>query len=118
MHKKAFKRCVKSSLRRMAPVSRQSTQMTPYSIKSLALFQIAATSSATTGIPPCVAKRGCHIVSNFFKYNFPLISEDVLHSAFFSQLSKDIPAQWDKIRQGLEIFRIGSKCVCLSNGEV
>jgi len=31
---------------------------------------------------------------------------------------KDIPAQWAKIRQGLDIFRIGSKCVCLSNGEV
>ena len=31
---------------------------------------------------------------------------------------KDIPAQWAKIRQGLEIFRISSKCVCLSEGEV
>jgi len=31
---------------------------------------------------------------------------------------KDIPAQWAKIRQGLDIFRISSKCVCLSNGEV
>jgi len=31
---------------------------------------------------------------------------------------KDIPALWAKIRQGLDIFRIGSKCVCLSNGEV
>jgi len=31
---------------------------------------------------------------------------------------KDIPAQWAKIRQRLDIFRISSKCVCLSNGEV
>jgi len=35
---------------------------------------------------------------------------------------KDIPAQWAKIRQGLVIFRvifrISSKCVCLSNGGV
>ena len=31
---------------------------------------------------------------------------------------KDIPAQWAEIRQGLDIFRIGSKCVYLSNGEV
>jgi len=31
---------------------------------------------------------------------------------------KDIPAQWAKIRQGLDIFRISSKCICLSNGEV
>ena len=31
---------------------------------------------------------------------------------------KDIPAQWAKIRQGLDIFRISSKCVCLSDGEV
>ena len=31
---------------------------------------------------------------------------------------KDIPAQWAKIRQGLDIFRISSKCVCLSNGKV
>jgi len=31
---------------------------------------------------------------------------------------KDIPAQWAKITQGLDIFRISSKCVCLSNGEV
>jgi len=31
---------------------------------------------------------------------------------------KDIPAQWANIRQGLDIFRISSKCVCLSNGEV
>ena len=31
---------------------------------------------------------------------------------------KDIPAQWAKIRQGLDIFRISSKCVCPSNGEV
>ena len=31
---------------------------------------------------------------------------------------KDIPAQWAKIRQGLDTFRISSKCVCLSNGEV
>ena len=35
-----------------------------------------------------------------------------------SRVLKDIPAQWAKIRQGLNIFRIGSKCVCLSNGEV
>ena len=31
---------------------------------------------------------------------------------------KDIPAQWAKIRQGFDIFRISSKCVCLPNGEV
>ena len=31
---------------------------------------------------------------------------------------KNIPAQWAKIRQGLDIFRISSKCVCRSNGEV
>jgi len=31
---------------------------------------------------------------------------------------KDIPAQWAKIRQRLDIFRISSKCVCLSNGEL
>jgi len=31
---------------------------------------------------------------------------------------KDIPAQWAKTRQGLDIFRISSECVCLSNGEV
>ena len=31
---------------------------------------------------------------------------------------KDIPAQWAKIRQGLDIFMISSKCVCLSNGAV
>jgi len=31
---------------------------------------------------------------------------------------KDIPAQWAKIRQGLDIFGISSKCVCLSNGKV
>jgi len=31
---------------------------------------------------------------------------------------KDIPAQWAKIRQGLDILRISSKCVRLSNGEV
>jgi len=31
---------------------------------------------------------------------------------------KDIPAQWAKIRQGLDISWISSKCVCLSNGEV
>ena len=30
---------------------------------------------------------------------------------------KDIPAQWAKIRHGLDIFRIRSKCVGLSNGE-
>jgi len=31
---------------------------------------------------------------------------------------KDIPAQWAKIRQGLDIFRISSICVCLSDGGV
>ena len=31
---------------------------------------------------------------------------------------KDIPAQWAKIRQGLDILRISSECACLSNGEV
>ena len=40
-----------------------------------------------------------------------------LHSACHV-LIKDIPAQWAKIRQGLDIFRVSSKCVCLSNGEV
>jgi len=32
------------------------------------------------------------------------------------QFIKDIPAQWAKIRQGLDVFRINSKCI--SNGEV
>jgi len=36
----------------------------------------------------------------------------------YLQVIKDIPAQWAKIRQGLDIFRISSKYVCLSNGEV
>ena len=31
---------------------------------------------------------------------------------------KDIGAQWAKIRKGLDIFRISSKCVCLLKGEV
>ena len=35
----------------------------------------------------------------------------------FSVVIKDIPAQWAKIGQGLDIFRISSKCVCLSNGK-
>ena len=35
-----------------------------------------------------------------------------------SVLVKDIQAQWAKIRQGLDICRISSKCVYLSNGEV
>ena len=46
-----------------------------------------------------------------------------VHDTHFSAISKrslvkDIPAQCAKIRQGLDIFRISSKCVCLSNGEV
>jgi len=39
---------------------------------------------------------------------------------FSGQIStlKDVPAQWAKIGQGLDIIRIISKCVCLSNGKV
>jgi len=39
-------------------------------------------------------------------------------SAHERMIFRDIRAQWAKIRQGLDIFRISSKCVCLSNGEV
>ena len=45
----------------------------------------------------------------------------VIRSENFNQVSrrlKDIPAQWAKIRQGLDIFRISLKFVCLSNGEI
>jgi len=45
------------------------------------------------------------------KKNFTFLTE------LFSSL-KDIPVQWAKIRQGLDIFKISSKCVFLSNGEV
>ena len=40
------------------------------------------------------------------------------HGKYNLKHLKDIPAQWARIRQGLDIFRISSKCVCLSNGEV
>jgi len=42
----------------------------------------------------------------------------LLNQLVCSFVFKDIPAQWAEIRQGLDIFRISPKCVCLSNGEV
>jgi len=44
-------------------------------------------------------------------------TSNLIFLAIFQSL-RDIPAQWAKIGQGLDIFRISSKCVCLSNGEV
>jgi len=50
-----------------------------------------------------------HVVAFIFISTLPI---------FLPIFFKDIPAQWAKIRQGLDIFRISSKCVYVSNGEV
>jgi len=48
----------------------------------------------------------------------PAVLFSCLRTRTMTSPLKDIPAQWAKIRQGLDIFRICSKCVCLSNDKV
>jgi len=76
----------------------------------------------------CLSNHEITEKSGGFSFNFVKILPNyrlnvILKLITQSEMTKirliwDIPAQWAKIRQGLDIFRISSKCVCLSNGEV